>query len=415
MSSMQEETNQGRHCLLSIIVDRVRSIDPGKCDELRPSCTRCSRLRVDCEYVATASPSTSTEISTSSPTSLGHSLAVASANNDLVKYLGTSMTQQNSDIRALRHFQDLTCDTFGGDVVNKIMRLVVSKDVWEVPYLMHMVLAVSSGHQRRLLDVHGQQQQLRTLEFAEAGHWHRGLQLYQTDLARKVQPSEGASESGFDAIVAAMLITIVFTFALEDGSAHNSRPASDNEFIARILNPMASTGGFKALQIIYDAPGSGSPWAQIFYAADDDVGSFTSDKPGVEGLPPAFVHLCELDDSSTSHDNPYHKILRHLTPLLEMKVEPENMNKIFAFGGRMHKVFRPLVMQKDVRALLILSWWLALLRQVDEWWVKAWARTSCRSVVAHLSSIQDPKIQALLVYPASFGTTDFSWIWREEG
>lgn len=341
-------------------------------------------------------------------------MAVMSATNDLVKFLGIPVTQHNSDIRTLRHFQDITCDTFGGDVVNNIMRLVVSKDVWEVPYLMHMVLAVSSGHQRRLLDVHGQQKQLRTLEFAEAGHWHRGLQLYQADLARKVQPSNGASKSGFDAIVAAMLITIVFTFALEDGSAHNDRPASDNEFITRILNPMASTGGFKALQLIYDAPSNGSPWAQVFYAADDDVGSFTSDEPGVEGLPPAFVRLCELDEFSTSHENPYHKILRHLTPLLEMKVNPENMNKIFAFGGRMHKVFRPLVIQKDVRALLLLSWWLALLRQVDEWWVKAWARTSCRSVVAHLSSLQDPKVQALLVYPATFGTADFSWIWREE-
>ena len=339
---------------------------------------------------------------------------MTSANNDLARYLGTPVTQRNSDIRALRHFQDLTCNTFGGDVVNKIMHLVVSKDVWEVPYLMHMVLAVSSGHQRRLLDVHGQQKQLRALEFAEASHWHRGLQLYQADLARKVQPSEGASDTGFDAVVAAMLITIVFTFSLEDGSAHNDRPASDNEFITRILNPMASTGGFRALQLIYNEPGRGSPWAEVFYAADDDVGSFTSDEPGIEGLPPAFVRLCELDGSSTSHTDPYHKILRHLTPLLVMKLSPKNMNKIFAFGGRLHTTFRPLVMQKDIRALLLLSWWLALLRQVDEWWVKAWARASCRSVVAHLSSLQDPKIQALLVYPATFGTADFSWVWREE-
>jgi hypothetical protein len=352
--------------------------------------------------------------STSSPTPLGHNLAVVSAETNLVKYLGIPTTQHNNDIRALWHFQDLTCNTFGGDAVNKVMRLVVSKDVWEVPYLMHMVLAVSSGHQRRLLDVYGGQKQLRALEFAEASHWHRGLQLYQSDLARKVKPSEGASDAGFDAVVAAMLITIVFTFALEDGSGHNDRPSSDNEFITRTLNPMASTGGFGALQLIYNEPGRGSPWAEVFYAADDDLGNFTSDEPGTEGLPPALVHLCELDDSSTSQVNPYHKILRHLTPLLEMKLGPKNMNKIFAFGGRMHTTFRPLVVQKDARALLLLSWWLALLRQVDEWWVKAWARASCRSVVAHLSSIQNPKIQALLVYPATFGNADFSWIWRDE-
>lgn len=294
------------------------------------------------------------------------------------------------------------------------MHLVVSKDAWQVPYLMHMALAVSSGHQRRLLDVYGQQKQLRALEFAEASHWHQGLQLYQASLARKVQSSEIAYDSGFDSVVAAVLLTIIFTFALEDGSAHNTRPASENEFITRILNPMASTGGFGALQLIHDAPIRHSLWAQVFHAADDDVGSFISDEQGVEGLPPAFVNLCGLNESSRSQDNPYHKILRHLTPLLEMELDPKNMNKIFAFGGRLHKTFRPLVLQKDTRALLLLSWWLATMRVVNEWWVKAWARASCRSVVAHLSSLQDQKIQALLVYPATFGTADFSWIWRED-
>lgn len=345
-------------------------------------------------------------------------MAVEAAQTDIVEYLGNSTAsssgQRDVDLRALRHFQDITCNTFGGDIVNQVMRSVVAKDVWDSKskYLMHMVLAVSSGHQRRLLDTHGQQKQLRTLEFAEASHWQQGLQLYQTDLARRVRSST-AADTGFDAMVAAMLLTIVFTFALEDGTAHNDRPASENQFVTRILNPMASTGGFKALQVIYDAPTRGSLWASVFYAADDNVGTFTDDTQGTRGIPSAFVQLCELDETSSSDDNSYHRILRHLVPLLEMKVDAENMNKIFAFGGRMHKTFRPLVVEKDTRALLLLSWWLALLRQVDEWWVKAWARASCHSVVTHLSSLHDSRIQALLVYPATFGTADFSWIWDE--
>lgn len=297
--------------------------------------------------------------------------------------------------------------------MNRVMRLVVTKDVWDSKYLMHLVLAVSSGHQRRLLDTYGQEKQLRALEFAEASHWQQGLQLYQADLTRRVQ-SPSVHDTSFDATVAAMFLTIIFTFALEDGSAHNNRPASENQFITRILNPMASTSGFRALQVMYDAPARGSPWASVLDAADDDVGRFTCDTQGTEGIPPPFVRLCELDEASTSHDNPYHKILRHLVPLMEMELAPENMNKIFAFGGRLHHVFRPLVTRKDTRALLLLSWWLALLRQVDEWWVKAWARASCHSVVTYLSSLHDPRIQALLVFPATFGTADFSWIWDEE-
>lgn len=324
----------------------------------------------------------------------------------------SNQRQQSDSIRALRHFQLVTCNTFGGDVVNEVMHRVVAKDVWEAPFLMHLVLAVSAGHQRRLFNSDGQQGQIHELEFAEASHWNDGLQLYRTELARK-GPPPGPARANFDAMVAAMFLTIVFTFALEDGTARNHSASGDNVFIQRVLNPMASTSGFKVLQVINNAPIMDSPWMPVFCAADDNIGSFTSDLQGIEGLPPAFVNLCELDYLSTSHENPYHKILRHLTPLLDMNLAPENMNKIFAFGGRLHTTFRPLVVEKDTRGLLLLSWWLALLRQVDEWWVREWARASCKSIVTHLSALHDPRIQALLVFPATFGAADFSWVWHE--
>lgn len=343
-------------------------------------------------------------------------MAVEVAQKDLNEFLGYSklstQRKQGNGIRALSHFQQATCETFGGEVVNRVMRQVVAKDVWESPYLMHLVLAVSAGHQRRLLASDGQVAQVRELEYAEVSHWNDGLQMYQVELARK-NPPPGPARPDFDAMVAAMLLTIVFTFALEDGTARNHLVSGDNVFVQRVLNPMASTSGFKALQSMNDAPKDDSPWIPVFYAADNNVGSFTSDKPGIEGLPPALIELCELDHSSNSRDDPYHKILRHLTPLLDMDLAPENMNKIFAFGGRLHATFRPLVIQKDVRGLLLLSWWLALLRQVDEWWVREWARASCKSLVQHLSNLRDPKLQALLVFPATFGTADFSWIWHE--
>jgi hypothetical protein len=369
-------------------------------------------MGIHCEYA----PSTTVVSSTPSPTSTEYSMAVTSAQTALDDYLGLDSVAalgQSTGIHALRHFQTATCNTFVGSHLSKTMHIVVAKNIWSSPYLMHMVLAVSSGHQRRLLQTHGQKEQLRELSIREASHWNDGLQLYQGELVRK-NPPPGPARTDFDSMIAAMFLTTVFAFASEDGTLDNDSATSDDDFIGKILNPMASTVGFKALQATGTGLSSDSPWVAVFHAADNSSGSFTSNEQGIEGLPPAFVRLCELDQSSTSHDNAYHRILRHLTPLLEMKLDSRNTNKIFAFGGRLHATIRPLVMAKDVRTLLLLSWWLTLFRQADKWWITGWARASCKSIVAHLSSIPDPTIQALLVFPATFGTADSSWIWGDE-
>jgi len=343
-------------------------------------------------------------------------MAVTSAQTALDDYLGLDAVGsqgQTTGIHALRHFQTATCNTFVGAHLSKVMHTVVAKNIWSSPYLMHMVLAVSSGHQRRLLQTHGQKGQLRELGIVEASHWQDGLQLYQRELERK-NPPPGPARTDFDSMIAAMFLTTVYSFASEDGTLDDDSTTGDDDFLGKILNPMASTVGFKALQATGTGPSRDSLWVPVFHAADNSSFKFTSDEQGIKGLPPAFVQFCELDQNSSSHDNVYHRILRHLTPLLEMELDSRNMNKIFAFGGRLHATIRPLVLARDVRTLLLLSWWLALFRQADKWWITGWARESCKSIVAHLSPIPDPEVQALLDYPASFGTADISWIWGDD-
>jgi hypothetical protein len=341
-------------------------------------------------------------------------MAVTSAQTALDDYLGLDVggdLGQNTGIHALRHFQTATCNTFVGAHLSKVMHNVVAKEIWSSPYLMHMVLAVSSGHRRRLLQTYGQKEQLRELGILEASHWQEGLQLYQSELARKFPPS-GPARTDFDAIIAAMFLTTVFTFASEDGTLDIDSATSDDD-LGRILSPMDSTIGLKALSVVGTGLRSDSPWIRVFHAASNSPGSITSDEQGITGLPLAFVKLCELDEISSSHDNAYHRILRHLTPLLKMKLDSQNMNKVMSFGGRLHTTIKPLVIAKDARTLLLLSWWLSLFRVADKWWTTGWARACCKSIVAHLSQIPDPRIQALLVFPASFGTADYSWIWRD--
>lgn len=367
-------------------------------------------MKIACEYSTTDDLAIARSCGVA-PSSVSQTMAVQLSQAQMDSFLGTCPSRHDC-VQALHHFQVETYQTLGGELVNQVVRQAISESVWQYPYLMHMVIAVSSGHQRRLFNGTGQERGLRKLDLAEATHWHQGLQLYQAELARKDAPP-GPGRTDFDALLAAMFLTIVFTFANGDRTLERTMIPHGNTFVEQIITPMASTGGFRALQAVPATPSRDSLWLPVFEAADDGNGSFTSTQQGIEGLPPALVELCELGQWSSSELDPYHKILRHLTPLLQMQSAPSSMNRIFAFGGRLHSTFRPLIQQNDAQALLLLCWWLALLRQVDEWWVRAWAEKSCHNIVTYLSLISDRRIQALLVYPATFGAADISWIWNE--
>lgn len=129
-------------------------------------------------------------------------------------------------------------------------------------------------------------------------------------------------------------------------------------------------------------------------------------------MPRLLVHLCELSASSTSENNPYHRVLRAMTPLLHLWPSAENFPILFAFLGRTWPDFKPLVLRKDPRGLLLLSYWFGLLRQVDQWWLTARAKTECATLVAYLSSVGDLSINDLLPFPAAFYTSDASYMWQ---
>jgi hypothetical protein len=132
----------------------------------------------------------------------------------------------------------------------------------------------------------------------------------------------------------------------------------------------------------------------------------------VDGLPLAFVELCDLDSTSTNENNEYHYILRLLTPLLCLDPNSENFTKLIAFSGRTWPYFQPLILRKDPRGLLLVAYWFATLRQLDDqWWLTLRARSECIAIVTYLAQLHDPKIDALLAYPASFGQADLSYIW----
>ena len=337
-----------------------------------------------------------------------NSMAVKSAVCSLAELLATPMNNRSNKysrdgFRALQHFHTITCSTFGNSIMSRTLQRVVARSGSGNSFLTHMALALSWAHQRHLYHLNNATNETSGVE--EAHHWQQGLHLYQAEILRLMKLSP-AKKCYTDDLIAATFLTVMYTFALGNGLPLIHDLAGEAYGFA----PVAATRGFQALRIHLRGLQDHSSWLAAITATGDYL--YQSE---TRELPRAFALLCELNDYSTAETSPYYDLVLHLGLLLRLEWSPDNMSNLFSFSGRLWAQVAPLIQVKDSRALLIMSWWFALLRQIDQWWVRESAMQACMAIVHHLSPSPEPLVQRLLEYPASFGEANCAWIWDYEG
>lgn len=355
----------------------------------------------------------------SQPTSLMYSMSLdlASASLQTLLYQHSDETVLTFDtgmadyLRSLQHFETATYATLGGAKVQNVMGSAVAQIAWQHPYLMHMVLAVSAAHLKRLMPKVSQPRQHKRYHEMEIRHWHTALKLYQAELSS----TKALWKHNMDSIVATTFLATIFTFALEDELPIDFFDKAEPADMMFALNSLAASNGVKALQSSFTIGDGISIWTPIFRDADDKCGTHTSVEPGIRGIPTAFVELCEFNGESTSETNPYHAIVRMLVPLLQSGGEVEHFGRLIDFGGRTWPFWRPLLLEKDSRAMLLLAHYFTLLGTVDQWWLVTRSKSECAALVHYLSDDPDPRIQALLPYPATFGAIGTGQIFNQCG
>ncbi|KAK4556255.1 hypothetical protein LTR86_006399 [Recurvomyces mirabilis] len=342
------------------------------------------------------------------------SVALVSAQlNELFASSGLEgpMRRSNGDVRALQHFHTVTASTIGPPYMTSLIQAILLPKAWYDPALMHLALAVSAAHQGRLLRDTQDEHAVRRLRFTEIQHWQTALALHQKQMAAKELPQDVGAH------VLKLSLTVIFTFSLDDDLPVDTFLDGEDAKIVHAMAPVAACNGFRALRVMtnsWDALDMTSPWANVLTSADDDASTFTDEQAGVEGLPSAFIDLCNLDCGSTSDHNVYHRVLRLLTPLLQLEPGLNNFVRLLAFGGRIWLDVKLLATQRDHVILLLIAYWLVLLRQVNQWWVLTRARSACDAIVNYLlQNSQDPKLHYLLLYPASFGERGIDRIWTQ--
>ncbi|KAH8698653.1 hypothetical protein BGW36DRAFT_149419 [Talaromyces proteolyticus] len=255
---------------------------------------------------------------------------------------------------------------------------------------MHTILAASylhMNHARR-------RNSYRRVQ--EAYHWQRAIQLYQVEMQNPIGAHNTNALMG-SCIFMGINTLMPVGFQPQDSWVFTSDPAD--------LNWLALQGGLRCMIELTQPFIADSIWGESFQASAERLKPFQDEVPGREGMHSALADLCEIDDATTPATNPYHWHVQLLSRMLMLKPfdRPDNYNVFVTWMGQILPEFITLLRGKDERAMLILSWWMALMCAMASFqvWIHARIVPECRAICMYLEqNSTDAEILRLMRWPA---------------
>ena len=144
-----------------------------------------------------------------------------------------------------------------------------------------------------------------------------------------------------------------------------------------------------------------SLWLGIFEEAAQVVVQLDDKRSGMDDIPVELATIFDVEETSTCDDHRYLRVLRQLCQLLS--TDPENESALLQymqFVDALSPRFLHLLNALDTRALMLLSFWLALLCAKDCWWSRVRARTDCWAICEHLEIHGDESLWKYMDFPA---------------
>ena len=86
--------------------------------------------------------------------------------------------------------------------------------------------------------------------------------------------------------------------------------------------------------------------------------------------------------------------------MLKLDLTREYPLKLTSFAPRLLPEFTGLLLRKDPKALVILSYWLAKMSELKLWWIPLRASLECTAICMFLENSKDSRILKLLEFPA---------------
>jgi hypothetical protein len=236
---------------------------------------------------------------------------------------------------------------------------------------MHVIQTITAIHDRYIT---GPAASHSTLE--EAFHLSQAAALFNQKLSGPIHPDDR------DAlwVTAGLLSQIAFAFVdastPEEAWPLKGQDPTDLEWIAMSENKKA----------IWEIANPMRP-ESIFHGLVMDLVRLDQlcgpSEPNIANLPPLFVKVFELENESIAETCPYRTSVLLLSSLMPIECTRDTLVKFLGFASHTNPKYKPLLTQKDPKALLLLAYWYAkVLNSV--WWLDRRATMECQAVVLYL-------------------------------
>lgn len=345
-----------------------------------------------------------------SPNTGFHTLSMQLLESRIVAVIGNvphthKLTSRSKLVRDLQQFNEITVYRLGMKTNQHVLTSSVSHGVWTQPSLMHFALAVSNAHTKRLYSTDSNADLQKHLSIAETVHWQIALQLYHRDL-QNLGGDDGLYSANEDTVVTSTYLLTVLASCIDDEIPLQLFIRGNFSSMTSAMAPITAAGSLQSLTRIAPGLQSRSAWKGILHAMAN-----SSTPLSLEELPPAFVELCELATEPDLTSNLYYQMLCNFAPILRLEPCLRQIATLFGLIGNVWPELQGNIIARDRRTLLLFSWWLALTRRLDVWWIATRATTTCLAIVAYLSKVGSEKLKPFLAFPASLAVEDCAWIW----
>jgi hypothetical protein len=113
---------------------------------------------------------------------------------------------------------------------------------------------------------------------------------------------------------------------------------------------------------------------------------------GIDGIPPALLRLCHLNDSSTAETNPYLGAVHGLAQVENIPLDQLIPSRLMTFTRHLQHSFKAMLQDKDPVALLLLALWYSKAGQFV-WWIYQGAAVEGQSICLYLQRYHQETIE----------------------
>ncbi|KAF7853911.1 hypothetical protein EAF04_010577 [Stromatinia cepivora] len=378
-----------------------------KCDETRPNCLKCRDYGYACNYdprtpdLEMACSETSSTIKL--PQQLGESSwpiirTPISRKPNIPTTLEPPYTigddnsfceMDRQSLYRLDRFRRRTVLSLGTPTVTGVFQEFAAPMACDHPFLMHTLQTLTACHDR-YLTLHEAESSQRTP--AEVYHLARAASLFNQKLCAPIANNDK------DALWAtAALLGIVAMSSIEASSPYEAWPLTPyagtdldwlrmsecKTVIFELTDPTREDSIFHAMSTEYN---------NLHYKRDENL--------DLSSLPTHFVELFDLDEYSTTMNNPYYLTIKALERIMKIECNRSAMLSFFGFLTSMSPQFKILLKMRDPRALILLAYWYGKVWKMV-WWAERRATLECQAICIYLERYHgdNPLIREMLLVP----------------